>query len=700
MARPTKQQREQTILDEALAEFNRIWSAQQEVRLQSATARRFAHVPGAQWEGPYGEQFENKPKPEVNKVQIALQRLFGEYRNNRIVADFIPKDGSEDDELADVCDGLYRADCQDSCAEEGHDNAFEEGVSGGMGAWRLVAEYEKEDDDDDTRQRIRFEPIYDADSCVFFDIDARRYDKSDAKCAYVLYPQTVEAYKAEWGDDPATWPKDDQTTQFDWNRPNFVYLAEYYRLEKRRETVHVFVDAEGEEHKFTEDELEDYLETEGYTEVEGTDTQELDAMLGAMTLRGFVKVREDKRRVRKVRKYIMSGGKILEDCGYIAGKHIPIIPFYARRAVIDGIERFTGHVALAQDTQRIKNAQYAKLMEISALSAVEKPIFTPEQMASHQNMWSQDNITNYPYLLVNPITDAAGNPQAAGPIGYTKPPQIPQALAALMQFSEQDMMDILGRPQDGEEIVSNMSGKAVEMIQQRLDTQSFIYFSNFAKSIRREAEVWLSMAKELYNEQGRKMKRVGPQGNLDNVVLRQEMLDPESGELTARNDLSRADFDVVESVGPSFESKRNATVRTLTGMLPLVTDPADAKVLQAVILQNMEGEGLADVNEYYRKELVKLGVNKPTEEEQAQMEAAAQAAQQPDPQAEFLASEAAKNASVARLNEAKALQIAGQVDKAVAETENVDADTALKQADTVKREAETLEILRGEPPAP
>lgn len=696
MARPTKQQRHEAIHDEALAEFNRIWSAQQEVRLQSATARRFAHVPGAQWEGPYGEQFENKPKPEVNKVQIALQRLFGEYRNNRIVADFIPKDGAEDDELADVCDGLYRADCQDSCAEEGHDNAFDEGVSGGMGAWRLVAEYENEDDDDDTRQRIRFEPIYDADSCVFFDIDARRYDKSDAKCAYVLYPQTVEAYKAEWGDDPATWPKDEQTTQFDWNRPNFVYLAEYYKLEKRRETAHVFVDMEGEEHKFTEEELEDYLEAEGAL---GEEEPELDSLIGIMTLRGFVKVREDKRRVRKVRKYIMSGGKILEDCGYIAGKHIPIIPFYARRAVIDGIERFTGHVALAMDMARIKNAMYAKLMEINAQSSTEKPIFTPEQMAGHQNMWAEDNLKLYPYLLINPITDAAGNPQPAGPIGYTKPPQIPQALAALMQFSEQDMMDILGRPQDGEEIVSNMSGKAVEMIQQRLDTQSFIYFSNFAKSIRREAEVWLSMAKELYNEPGRKMKRVGPQGNLDNVVLREDVIDEKSGELTARNDLSHVDFDVVESVGPSFESKRNATVRTLTGMLPLVTDPADAKVLQAVILQNMEGEGLSDVNEYYRKELVKLGVNKPTEEEQAEMEAAAQAAQQPDPQAEFLKSEAAKNLATADKLTADATKSMAEADKIVAQTENVDADTALKQADTIKREAETLDILRGEPGA-
>lgn len=690
MARPTKQETLNAVHDEALSEFARIWAAQQDVRLQAAQARRFAHVPGAQWEGRLGEQFENKPKPEVNKVQIALQRLFGEYRNNRIVADFIPKDGAENDELADVCDGLYRADCQDSCAEEAHDNSFDEGVSGGMAAWRLRAEYENEEDEDDERQRIRFEPIYDADSCVFFDIDARKYDKSDAKCCFVLYPQTVEAYKVEWGDDPASWPKDERQAVFDWCRPNFVYLAEYYKVEKLTEKVYTFVGLEGDKLRFTEDELEDFLEDKGWQEVEGTDEEEMAAMVAAMASFGYAMTGQKKRKCKRVHKYIMSGGRILEDCGYIAGKHIPIIPFYARRAVIDGIERFTGHVALAQDTQRIKNAQYAKLLEISALSSVEKPILMPEQVAAHQVMWEEDNIKNYPYLLLNPLTDLDGNPQPAGPIAYTKPPQVPPALAALMQISETDMMDILGRPQDGEEMVSNMSGKAVEMIQQRLDTQAYIYMSNFAKSIRREAEVWLSMAKELYAEKGRKMKTVGPQGNMDTIELLKPMLN-DDGVLEPANDLSRAEFDVVESVGPSFESKRNATVRTLTGILPLVSDPTDAKVIQAVILQNMEGEGLGEVNEYYRKQLVQLGVNKPTEEEEAEMMAAAQN-QQPDPNAEFLASEAAKNLAQAEKLKADTAKALADADKIVAETDNVDADTALK-------EAQTLDKLRGEPPS-
>ena len=116
--------------------------------------------------GPIGEQFENKPRFEVNKIHLSVIRIINEYRNNRIAVDFVSKDGSPDDGLAETCNGLYRADEQDSVADEAFDNAFEEGVGGGFGAWRLRTTYEDDEDDENEKQRIRFEPIYDADSSV------------------------------------------------------------------------------------------------------------------------------------------------------------------------------------------------------------------------------------------------------------------------------------------------------------------------------------------------------------------------------------------------------------------------------------------------------------------------------------------------------------------------------------------------------
>ena len=136
MARPTKDERLASVHYDALTEFDRVQTALRDERLQCLQDRRFYSIAGAQWEGPLYNQYENKPKFEVNKIALSVQRIFSEYRNNRITVDFIAKDG-RDDSLADTCDGLFRADEQDSVAEEAYDNAFEEAVGGGFGALRL-----------------------------------------------------------------------------------------------------------------------------------------------------------------------------------------------------------------------------------------------------------------------------------------------------------------------------------------------------------------------------------------------------------------------------------------------------------------------------------------------------------------------------------------------------------------------------------
>lgn len=634
MARMSKEQQLANIHADALAEFDKIQSALRDERLQCLQDRRFYSIAGAQWEGPLGQQFENKPKFEVNKIHLSVIRIINEYRNNRITVDFIPKEGAENDKLADTCNGLYRADEQDSCAQEAYDNAFEEAVGGGFGAWRLRAEYEDEEDPEDERQRIRIEPIFDADSSVFFDLNAKRQDKSDAKRCFVLTSMTREAYKEEYGDDPASWPKTVHQHEFDWLTPDVVYVAEYYRIEERGETVHIWQTLDGEEERYTD---ADFEADDG-----------LEEKLFAI---GSKKVREKRIKAKKVHKYLLSGAKILEDGGYLAGKCIPIIPMYGKRWFIDNVERCMGHVRLSKDAQRLKNMQLSKLGEISALSSVEKPILTPEQIAGHQVMWAEDNIKNYPYLLINPITDMNGQTVVGGPVAYTKPPQIPPAMAALLQITEQDMQDLLGNQQAGEEMQPNMSGRAVELIQNRLDMQTFIYMSNMSTSIKRSGEVWLSMAKDVFVESGRKMKSVGKQGEIQSVELLKPMVNQETGEIETENDLADARFDVAVEVGPSSSSKRAATVRALTGMAAITDDPETKQVLGAMAMLNMEGEGISEVRDYFRGKLLRMGVVKPTEEEAQQLAAAAQNAQ-PSPNDLYLQS--AAEAEQARAVKARA----------------------------------------------
>ena len=548
--------------------------------------------------------------------------------------DFVSKEGQEYDKLADLCDGLYRADEQDSGAEEAFDNAFEEAVGGGFGAVRLRTAYEDEEDDENEKQRIRIEPIYDADSSVFFDLDAKRQDKADAKFAFVITSMTRDAYEAEWNDDPSSWPKEIHQYEFDWLTPDVVFVAEYYRIEEVKETVRIYESIDGEEERYSQADFEA--------------DESLEETLQAI---GSREVRQKRVKRIKVRKYILSGNAVLDDCGYIAGKAIPVVPAYGKRWFVDNVERCMGHVRLAKDAQRLKNMQLSKLGEISALSSVEKPILTPEQVAGHQMMWAEDNIKNYPYLLINPITGPDGSQQVGGPAAYTRSAVIPPALAGLLQLTEQDMNDILGNPQGADKMVANISGKAVEAIQSRVDMQTFIYMSNQAKMVRRVGEIWLGMARDVYVEPGRKMKTVGLMGEMGSVELMKPTIDEETGEIENDNDLSEASFDVVSSVGPSFVSRREATVRSITNMIAVSDDPETRQVLTSMAMMNMEGEGIDDVRTYFRKKLVQLGVMKPTDEEAQEMMAAMEG-QQPDPNAIFL--QAAAEEAVAKAAKARA----------------------------------------------
>jgi hypothetical protein len=656
MARKSKDEVLADVLQDAKGKFDKIQSAIRNERLQCLQDRRFYSLAGAQWEGPLGLQFENKPKFEVNKIHLAVIRIINEYRNNRISVSFVPKDGSKSDKLSDTCQGLYRADEQDSCAEEAYDNAFEEAVGGGFGAWRLRADYEDEEDEEDERQRIRIEPIFDADSSVFFDLNAKRQDKADAKYCFVLTSMPRGEYEEEYNDDPASWPKVVHQFEFDWLTPDVVYIAEYYKIEQTSELFHFFRGLDGQEIKVSDEELneEDKLET-----LEAT---------------GFREVRQKRVKRNRVHKYILSGGKVLEDCGYIAGRYIPIVPVYGKRWFIDNVERCMGHVRLAKDAQRLKNMQLSKLGEISALSTVEKPIFTPEQMAGHAVMWAEDNIKNYPYLLLNAMVDQNGQPVANGAIGYTKAPNIPPAMAALLQITEQDIQDVLGNQQAGEQIQSNISGIAVELIQNKLDMQTFIYISNMAKAVKRSGEIWLSMAKDILVEEGRSMKTISESGEPSSVELMRAVVNEESGEQHFENDLSEADFDVAVDVGPTSSSKRSAIVRRLIEILPMVAnDPETMQVLIALIMENLEGEGLSEVHDYFRKKLLKMGVVQPTPEE-AQELAQAAANTPPDPNATFL--------------QASAQQAQAQAAKAR-------ADTVLTIAKSEETRAKTAETLAG-----
>lgn len=658
----TKAERLKEVHDRALAGFNAVYSAQQEIRLECLESRRFVYIAGAAWEGNIGRQYENRPRYEINKLQNSINRIFSEYRNNRISVDFRPE-GESGAELAETLDGLYRSDEYYSNAQEAYDAAFDEGVAGGMGAWRLRNRYEDEYSEDDEHQRICIEPIFDADSSVFFDIDAKRQDKADAKCCWVICSYARQAYVGNYGDDSfdlegykikrrdvTSMPNGEvKLNHFDWFTPDVIYVSEYYECEEKSETLHIFVlPATGEEIKVWDKDYDEQAED--------------------LIAQGFEEARTRKVKRKKIHKYIMDGARIIEDCGYIAGQHIPVVPFYGKRLFVDNVERFQGHVTNAKDMQRLYNMLVSWLAELAAKGNTGKPIFAPEQIPPQiAALWAEDNIKNYPYLLANPIKDAQGQIVQAGPSHVLTAPEVPQALAALIQLIGADMQQVLGGQEATEKVVSNVAHKALQLIQNNLDMQSFIYMDNMAKAMRRSGEIWYSMAKELYVEEERKMRTISVDGAEDFVELNRPIQGSDGG-IEYENDLTEGRYGVWVDVGPSFANRRDSTIQSLVQMLQFVGNDAEtANAVSGMILKNLDGEGISELQDWVRRRLVQGGVVKPTEEE-AQQLAQAQANQQPDANTVYLQNAAAKEQALANKAVAETDQVYANIDKIISES--------------------------------
>ena len=648
----------ETVHKRALRRFDEAAIPQMEIRAHALLCRRFISVPGAMWEGEWGEQFENSIKVEIDKLSKGVEKIVGDYRANRIVPDFRPAGGDSDSETASTLDGIHRADSYHFKAQQARDNAFEEAAAGGFGAYRLVNEYADPLDKDNDEQRVN--PgliIVDADQRVFFDPNSKLYDKSDARWCIVLTSMSKEAFEEEHSGRISDWPDNRLRAQFDWFAPDVVVIAEYYEVEEKNEQLLIFTN-----------QLTDEQQRWWRTEIEAAEVEDLKGQ-------GWT-VETKTRKRRRVVKYTLSGAEVLEDHGPIAGDCIPIVPVYGKRWFVDNQERFRGHVSKLMDAQRIYNAKVSKLSETDALSPREKPIFLSSQMPPHlQTLWQEQEIKRHPYALVDPVIDEQGSYVAMGPVGKIEPPQLAPVTATLLQIAAGDLS---AETDDGaDEVIANTSAAAMDIAATRIDAKSGIYLDNMRQSVQREGEIYLSMARDCYYEPGREVETMTEDGD-DGVARLHEPVTDAMGTFRIRNDFANGRYKVIADVTEATATRRDKSVKASLATAEVAIQAGDMELAQAAIItsiMNQDGEGLDDLQRYARKRGVALGVVEPSEEEKAAME---QQAQAPDPTAELAAAqgEALKAQAVKDVASAQgaAADIAIKAHKA--ETDRIKAVTA------------------------
>lgn len=625
--------------ERAMQRFDSVAPSQVELRAQSLLARRFTTIPGAQWEGWYNQDAEGIPRPEVDMVYRGLRKIYTDYTQNRLTVDFKPAGDSGDSDTADMLDGLYRADLANFKGQQAIDNAFSEAISGGFGAWRLTEDYvDPYDKDDDS---LRINPAYiipDADQRVYFDPACPLYDKSSAMWAFVIHKEPRLAFDRKWGAGNAVdWPLTTWSWSWDWYTIETVQSAEYYEVEEKDEDVLIFTnDITDEEQRYFRSELQEGQQSD-------------------MKAQGW-KVRTRKVKRRRVHKYIMNGSRVLEDCGFISGDQIPVVPVYGIRSFVDGMERWEGYTQKKMDMQRIFNGQLSRLVETSGSSAGDIPMVEPERIPAGpmQDAWANRHVDRPAYLPINPLIDPGTGQIIKSDVSTLPSPQPPATAVGLLQITGQLLND---ENQNVDEVKANVSADAMDIAAQRVDEKSAIYLDNGRQSVQRGGEIYLSKARETYIQADRKMETLSIDGESGTATLMEPFMD--RGQVfKIRNDLTAGRYKVIADVTEATTTKRGKAAKQSLEAATLFAsignnDLATACGLNAIA--NWDGEDSQKLRDYAHNKAVAIGLDKPTPEEQQEL-AQAQQNQKPDPATTALEAQAALSSAKAETEKANQLQ--------------------------------------------
>ncbi|MDE1487967.1 portal protein [Xenorhabdus bovienii] len=599
-------------LEAILQRFDADWTASEEARTEARNDLFFSRV--SQWDDWLNKYTTLQYRGQFDVVRPVVRKLVAEMRQNPIDVMYRPKESANPDS-ADVLMGMYRTDMRHNTAKTSVNIAVREQIECGVGAWRLVTDYEDQDPTSNN-QVIRRVPIHGACSHVIWDGNSQQMDKSDASHCTIIHSLSKNGWTAfaeEFGLDGDDIPsfQSPNTWVFPWFTQNTIHVAEYYEVEEKKELVFIYQDPlSGEPVSYFKREIKDVIDE--------------------LADKGMVKIGERKVKRRRVYKTILSCSAVLKDRELIAGEHIPIVPVFGEWGFVDDKEVYEGVVRLTKDGQRLRNMIMSFNADIVARTPKKKPIFWPEQIAGYEHMYSGTD--DYPYYLVNK-TDENNGDLPTQPIAYMDNPEVPQANAYMLEAATNAVKSVATVGVDSEAVNGNqVAFDTINQLNMRSDLETYVFQDNLSTAMRRDGEIYASIVNDIYDVP-RNVVMTLPDGSEKDVQVMNEVVDLMTGQRAVLNDV-RGRYECYTDVGPSFQSMKEqnrAEIGELLKSVPIEHPAWNVLLLQFLSL--LDGKGIDITREYATKQLVVQGLKKPEtpEEEQWLAEAQQQSQQQQDP---------------------------------------------------------------------
>lgn len=671
-AAETKPRDTVAFMAEARARFQRCVDATQDNRVFQLDDLKFAAgSPDNGWQWPpdvlnarQNDPNGARPTLTINKLTQHIKLVTNEQRKNKPMGKVLPVDDKGDIEVAEVLNGVIRHIEVASHADVAYDTACENQVTIGEGYWRILTDYVDELSFDE--QDIRIAPVKNSFS-VYLDPDGLKRDSVGRLCEYGFITEKLSTarYEREFpkAKSKADWDDlqlGDDT--FDWFDDEGVMIAEYFYV--THETAKLVKWSDGSV----------------------TIDDEMPKVAGLMPMG------ERQTQLRKVHWCKLNGIEPLEENDW-AGKYIPIVRVVGNEWDVEGQLVTSGIVRNAKDPQRMINYWASQDAELNALAPKAPYMLAEGQVEGKEDQWRDANTVNYAYLTYNPI-DVNGN--LLPPPQRVQPPQPAAALITAKLQAGDDMQSVIGQynPSLGAE-AKEKSGRAIMARQQQADVGTFHYVDNLSRSIGYSTEIILDLIPKIYDTR-RVVRIIGEDGEPDHATVSVGMgqaVSEEAGEAEALQkiyDPSVGTYDVVVSVGPSFQTKRMESQEFLTQAAQAAKDPVTSGILSYLALKTADWPEANEAAEMIKRTLPPQVIADEEDDQDPEiMKAQLQKAAAALGQREAAVNAAQENASLAA-EEAMKQEEAAKTAKAQADAATAKAQAKVDEINTA------LQTLRAE----
>lgn len=533
---------EQDVITQALERFKQASEADEEWRMNCLDDLDFSI--GNQWPLTIQTIREKDGRPclVMDQIQQSIRLVCNQYRQQPPSINISPVGNGADVETSDILQGIYRHIEVNCDAQVTYEKVHEGMVRTGFHSCRILSEYCDEDSD---AQEVVIEWIRNGFSVYW----QPGVPQEKARWCFIVVDMPRDEYKA-------SYPNSNLASSSDWtatgNQPAEWVNKEYIRVAEYFEVVDV--------------------------------------------------ERKGKRPTKKVIWRKITAYEEL-DKEEIPGTSIPVFTAYADDIDVDGKRYVAGLVRNAKGPQRQYNYMVSGATEAVSLAPKAPWIAVEGQLAGREVQWEQANVRNFAVLQYKQI-DIAGKP-AAPPQRMTAEPPI-QGLAQMIGQASNDLKASLGiyDPSLGQRR-GDESGKAIERLQAQGNVATLNYSDNMSRMMKRLGKTMLEWIKVIYDEP-RVQRIINPDSTVKHVVVHNGPEQAEAAQQLAQEqsqssgdqaatsqqimkiyDIGVGKYDVIISVGPTYQSKRQEAVSTQIDLMKSLP-PQQASAISDLAVRNMD----------------------------------------------------------------------------------------------------------------